>query len=97
LQPETTLYNSPLTELTNHSTPQITLIYRQHDKVEPIATSNLVLHRKKVEEKPTVITQSQVIHNLLKGNYQSVFDDFLVRYSLPSDFDKATKFHMKLK
>ena len=37
-----------------------------------------------------------MINDLLKRNYQSVFDDFLVRYSLPSNYDLATKFHYEL-
>lgn len=34
-----------------------------------------------------------MVVDLIKGDYQSVLDHFLMRYSLPSDFDVASKFH----
>ena len=37
-----------------------------------------------------------MIRDLMKGDYQSVLDHFLMRYSLPSDFDLSARFHKQL-
>jgi hypothetical protein len=38
-----------------------------------------------------------MISDLMRGDYQSVFDHFLMRYSLSSDFDLAARFQIELK
>lgn len=38
-----------------------------------------------------------MIFDLLRGNYQAVFEHFMMRYSLASDFDMAAKFYKQLK
>ena len=42
-------------------------------------------------------SQAEVIGDLLRGDYQSVFDHFMVRYALTGSYDLSTKFMMELR
>lgn len=48
----------------------------------------------KEEKKP--VTQANVFRDLLSGNYESVFNDFLLRYQLAGQFESSTNFAEKL-
>lgn len=73
-------------------------MYQAEDDVEEYARSVVKLNKNEVarpSKQPK--SQARIINDLLKGDYQSVLDDFLVRYSLPADFDLNRKFLLALK
>ena len=72
--------------------------YQQVPNSQPYAQNNLILNKdKKDETRRHVKSQSEVISDLLKGDYQSVFDHFMVRFALTGNFDLSTKFMMELR
>ena len=77
----------------------LTITYQSQPDVEPYARTvmNITAKSEKRKRGKRVRSQREVIYDLMSGNYQSVFDDFLVRYSLPANFDLSKKFQLALK
>lgn len=73
------------------------MTYQQQDNARSYARTEFVLSKSKVlPEKKKVRSQAMVIYDLLKGDYNSVFEHFMMRYALPGDFDLSMKFRVAL-
>lgn len=91
------IYHSPLSKVLNNNKTSFKVIYQQNQNAEPYARTVVTITKiwqKKEEVKPK--NQADMIKDLLKGDYQSVLDHFLMRYSLASDFDLAARFQKQL-
>jgi len=88
-------FSSPFNTLLEDERHDIVVEYKNED-AEPWANSILTIHKKESSKGTGVKTQADVINDLLKGNYESVLDDFLVRYTLTGNYDLTTKYKYAL-
>lgn len=96
-QPQTTKFNSQLSKLLEGE-ESITVVFQHLENVEPYARTVINLNKTREPKVPSKAkSQKDMIYDLLQGNYQSVFEHFMMRYSLASDFDMAAKFNKQLK
>lgn len=96
-QPQGTKYNSTLSKLVENEESSLTVIFQHQEKVEPYARTVIKLNKtREGKNVKKAKTQANMIADLLKGDYQSVFEHFMMRYSLSSDFDMAAKFRKRL-
>ena len=73
------------------------MVYEACEGARGYARSELRLNRKEVrKEGQGVRSQSGVVQDLLRGDYESVLRDFQVRYALTTDFDLNAKFQKEL-